>query len=165
MANDVKMGRPTSLTPELGIEICDRLIRVGSLRTVCEDSDMPNKATVFRWLLKAEGENAEQIHKDFSDQYIRAREHSKDFKFDELQHELKEIAEIPMYDANGMPVLDNDGNQAKAMTTQSVGFAKLTFDAFKWQSSKENPKKYGDRVEHDVGGNLVINLTDKDSQA
>jgi len=158
-------GRPTSLTPEVGTEICDRLIRIGSLRTVCEDKSLPSKTSVFRWLLKAELEDSDDMYRIFRDQYIRAREHSKDFKFDELHHELKEIAEIPVYDANGLPVLDNNGKQAMAMTTQSVGFAKLTFDAFKWQSAKENPKKYGDKVEHDVGGNLVINLTDKDSQA
>lgn len=158
-------GRPTSLTPEIGTEICDRLVRIGSLRTVCDDKGMPDKSTIFRWLLKAELKESSDLYREFRDQYVRAREMAKDYKFDELEHSLKEIAEIPMVDQNGDPILDKDKNPIMSMTTQSVGFAKLSFDAFKWQSSKENPKKYGDKIEHEVGGNLIINLTDKDSQA
>ncbi len=156
MTEKKKKGRPPGLTPELGTEICDRLVRIGSLRSVCEADDMPAKTMIFRWLLKAEIENCDEMYKDFSDQYARARQLSKDYKFDELEHKLKELAEVEG---------EIDGEKQKIMTTQSVAFAKLHLDAFKWQSAKENPKKYGDKIEHEHGGNLIVNLTDKDSQA
>jgi len=157
MTDKKLLGRPTSLTLEIGTEICDRLVRIGSLRTVCSDEEMPSKSAVFRWLLKAEIKDCDVIYTDFRDQYARARQLSKDYKFDELEHTLKKLAVVEVEDENKGTV--------KAMTSQSVAFAKLHLDAFKWQAGKENPKKYGDKVEHDVSGSLVINLTDKDSQA
>ena len=45
---------------------------------------MPDKATVFRWLLAEE-------HKDFRNQYIRARDIQADVLFDEIH----QIADTP----------------------------------------------------------------------
>src|SRR5271168_2032411 len=71
------IGRPSLFTTELGDEICNRIADGESLRAICENADMPHKATVFRWLL------AEQ-HKDFCNQYIRARDIQADVLFDEI---------------------------------------------------------------------------------
>ena len=159
-------GRPSSLTPALGIELCDRLVSMGSLRTVCEADDMPSKTTVFRWLLKAEDDKNPEIFRVFRDQYVRAREHSYDNKFDELEHDLKDAAiSIPVFTAEGAPVLDSNGKQMMVMTAHSVSYAKLKLDAFKWQAGKENPKKYGDKLDVEHGGSVIVNIEDKDTQA
>lgn len=43
-------GRPTKYTKKLAEEICVRLSGGESLRAICRDQAMPNKATVMRWL-------------------------------------------------------------------------------------------------------------------
>src|SRR5271156_342956 len=45
------IGRPSLFTTELGDEICNRIADGESLRAICDEADMPDKATVFRWLL------------------------------------------------------------------------------------------------------------------
>jgi len=140
----------TTFTPELGTRVCDSLISVGSLRKVCEEDGMPSKTTVFRWLLKADIEDAEEKYIKFRDQYVRARQYSKDYKFDELEHELHSIAKVPVV-IDDVPLMV-DGKIVETVTTTSVALAKLHLDAFKWQSSKENPKKYGDKISQEVTG-------------
>lgn len=146
-----KAGRPLELTEEVALELCDRLVREGSLRTVCNAVDMPDKSSVFRWLLIAEKEDCDEIYQLFKDQYIRARELSKDYKFDELDHNLKDLAYEPV--VIGGKVVMEDGKPVMHMTSQSVSFAKLHLDSFKWQASKENPKKYGDKLQTDITSN------------
>src|SRR5271156_2970462 len=81
---NLPIGRPSLFNTELGDAICNRIADGESLRAICEDADMPHKATVFRWLL------AEQ-HKDFCNQYIRARDIQADVLFDEIH----QIADTP----------------------------------------------------------------------
>ena len=42
--------RPVEYTPEIGDTILDRLDKFETLRDICGDSAMPDKATVLRWL-------------------------------------------------------------------------------------------------------------------
>lgn len=59
------MGRPSEFTPEIANDICERLAEGESLRTICQDDDMPSRSTVRLW----RSGNAE-----FSAQYTHARE-------------------------------------------------------------------------------------------
>jgi hypothetical protein len=68
-------GRPSRFTQAIADEICERLSRGESLRTICEDDHMPGRATVHRWL----GES-----KAFQDQYARAREIQADYYADRI---------------------------------------------------------------------------------
>src|SRR5271156_6939608 len=72
-----RVGRPSLFTTELGDAICNRIADGESLRAICEEAHMRDKATVFRWL------SAEQ-HKDFCSQYIRAREAQADSLVDDI---------------------------------------------------------------------------------
>ena len=82
-------GRPTKYTVELANKICE-LVSVGvSLRAISELKDMPDKATIIRWL----GSNS-----DFCDQYARAREEQADFFADEII----EIADAVEEDSNAI---------------------------------------------------------------
>ena len=60
-------GRPTTYTPEIGNEICERIAEGETLRSICADSHMPAKSTVLLWVV-------DQNHQEFSDQYMIARE-------------------------------------------------------------------------------------------
>jgi len=68
--------------------------------------------------------------KDFSDMYARAREERADLLFEELF----EIADKPCT------------NQVEVQQQRN------RLDTRKWALSKLAPRKYGDRVEHDVKG-------------
>lgn len=70
------MGRPTDYSQETADKICEGLETGLSLRKVCESPDMPDKATVLRWVAK---------HPEFRDQYAQAREIGVEVRFDELE--------------------------------------------------------------------------------
>lgn len=113
-------GRPCDFTPEIANEICDRLAKGESLRSICADTEagwLPGETTVRRWLAGLEDWNEE-----FRRQYAHAREAQADTKFDEAD------------------------TIAKAATVENVQVARLQIDTIKWQTSKLAPKKYGDKV-------------------
>lgn len=68
------LGRPSDFTQELADKICERIADGESLRAICRDDEMPNKATVFRWLAS---------NTDFCDQYTHARDSQADSLFDD----------------------------------------------------------------------------------
>src|SRR6266540_1581255 len=72
--------RPSIYSPKLADRICERLADGESLRAICADADMPDKATVLRW--------ADQ-NLEFRAHYARARELLVEF----WAHELIEIAD------------------------------------------------------------------------
>lgn len=125
-------GRPTDYNEEIAKTICERLSDGESLRAICLADDMPNKGTVFVWLSK---------HKEFADQYAKARE----VQAERMAEEILEIAD--------------DGRNDTYETENGVGTnhdviarSRLRVDARKWLASKMFPKKYGDKVQQEVSG-------------
>lgn len=70
-----KMGRPTVFSEELISEFLYRIAKGRSVKSVCDDKDMPHRSTIYEWL----AQNA-----DFSDRYARASEQRADQYFDEM---------------------------------------------------------------------------------
>jgi hypothetical protein len=64
-AAQAKVGRPSDYNAEVSAAICAKLADGESLRQICANENMPDKATVFRWL---------DLHRQFRDQYARARD-------------------------------------------------------------------------------------------
>lgn len=134
-----KIGRPTDYNQAIADRVCNQIANGESLRTICDGKDdMPDKATVFRWL---------RIHEIFRDQYTRAREEAKWAMFDRLE----EIA------TDGR----NDWMEDQYMKGASPGWkvngeavqrSKLRIDTIKWQLSKLAPKEYGDKMDHTTNG-------------
>jgi len=60
-----KMGRPSNYNERLAEEFCRRIAMGRSLRSVCEDPDMPGSSTVIEWKLEKA---------DFAARYARAME-------------------------------------------------------------------------------------------
>ncbi len=110
-------GRPTLYSDEVAAEICRRLMNGESLRAICGTDNMPERATVHAWL--ADGE-----HKDFLDQYARAREVQADAYADDIVFEADQ-----------------------AFDKDSAAAAKVKVDARKWVASKLKPKRYGDKLD------------------
>ncbi len=134
-------GRPSLYTEALAAKICRRLAEGETLRAICRDTAMPDKATVLRWL-------ADEAKADFRDQYAHARDMQADALFDEAL----EIAD----DASGDWSTDKDGK--KTLDHEHVQRSRLRVDTRKWAAGKLAPKRYGDKLQHtgDGGGPIRV---------
>lgn len=138
-------GRPSDYTQEIADAICERIADGESLRKICSEPDMPNKATVFRWLA---------IHKTFSDQYAKAREAQADALFDEIL----DISDDGRNDY--MESVDDDGGVAYKLNGEHIQRSRLRVDARKWMAGKLRPKKYSDKLEVEHSGHVKHSLTE-----
>ena len=126
-------GRPTDFAQETADIICERIANGESLRGICGEEGMPDKATVFRWLNK---------HESFRDQYARAREAQADAVFDDILT----IADDGRND--WMERKNADGENIGWMENgEALRRSQLRIDARKWMAGKLKPKKYGDKLE------------------
>lgn len=69
------MSRPSDYDEDVADLICRGIAEGKSLRAICRDESLPDKATVFRWLA---------AHDDFATKYARAREVQAEFHHDEM---------------------------------------------------------------------------------
>jgi hypothetical protein len=120
---------------EIADTICERIANGESLRAICSEDDMPNKANVFRWLAADE---------TFRDQYARARETQADSLFDEILT----IADTPMEGSKTKIT----ANGIETTTGDMIEHRRLQVDARKWMAGKLQPKKYGDKITQELTG-------------
>lgn len=114
-------GRST-YTPELGHEICRRLLEGTPLKIICREEGMPPESTVRLWVLDdAQG---------FAALYARARL----VGYHTMADEIIEIADNPERDP------------------ASVNRDRLKVDTRKWLLSKALPKIYGDKLTAELTG-------------
>jgi hypothetical protein len=134
-------GRPSSFTQEIADTICQRIADGQSLRSICSLEAMPGQTTVFRWL---------ESNEAFRDQYARAREVQADTLFDEIL----DIADdgrndwIERHDQEGTATGYRENGEAMRRS-------QLRIDARKWMAGKLRPKKYGDKIELEHGGQVI----------
>lgn len=163
-----KRGRPSTYTPEIAAEICERLAAGESLLDICSPDFPVRESTVRGWVL--------DDHNGFAAKYLRARELG-------LEHEADEIKRLADQCREGEKVKRTETGErscskcdrrlkwqggwihaadksplcagAKAemvyetevLTADMVERSKLQIDARKWRLSKMLPKRYGDRLE------------------
>jgi hypothetical protein len=131
------VGRPTTYTPDVVATILSRMADGESLRSICQDEDMPCKVTFFRWLMR---------HQELKEAYIEAREMQADSLFEE-------VLEVGREDPQTSKTFDEDGNMiSERVDSGEVQHRKLKIDTLKWAAGKLRPKKYGDltQVQGDV---------------
>jgi hypothetical protein len=130
------LGRPSSYTDHIAQLICLRISEGESLRTITQDEEMPDRATIYRWLLQ---------RPDFCDQYARAREEQADTLADEILAIADETPEMN-------PIIDKRTGELIEMQMHSayVQWQKNRIDARKWTAMKLRPKKYGDMVRQSI---------------
>lgn len=128
-------GRPSKFTQELADEICERISEGESLRRICLSEHMPERRTVFSWLMKPEFEG-------FQHQYTRARE----LQAENFADEMNDIADDGSNDY--MENVDDQGAViGYKLNGEHIQRSKLRIDTRKWIASKLKPKKYGDKLE------------------
>lgn len=117
-------GRPSSYTQDLAERVCVLIAQGDSVAKIGEMDGMPDARTIFRWLASNAGGD-EDDPASFRQQYMRARASRADARFERLD----EIMELV-----GKGKLD-------------PAAARVMMDAIKWQSGKENAKRYGEKVQ------------------
>lgn len=98
--------------------ICIRLMDGESLRKICSDESMPDKATVLRWL-------NDQEDKEFATSIARAR----DLQADAIDDDIADIV-ARLLDGKLDP-----------------NVAKTAIWAHQWRAGKLRPKRYGDKLD------------------
>ena len=136
------MARPTIYSDELATTICARIASGESVRSICQDDDMPVKSTVMLWLIDGE-------HQFFSDQYAKARQ----IQAETLADELFDIADDGTND--WMKRAGKDGEEAYILNGEAVARSRLRVDTRKWFLSKVLPKFADKPAEADTSGKLV----------
>lgn len=138
-----KVGRHSKYTNEIAEEIC-HLISTTSrgLVSICSGEDMPSTVTVYSWLNNPE-------HKEFLNNYTRAREAQADLLADEIIAIADDGSKDTKirYDAHGVPYKGED--------TEWTSRSRLRVDARKWKASKLAPKKYGDKLDVTTDGDKL----------
>lgn len=129
------MPRQTDYTDDKANIICERIADGESLKAICGGEDMPDKATVFRWL---------SVNETFRDLYARARE----AQADALVDEIPDIADDGTNDWMERHSPDGE-NLGWRENGEAVSRSKLRVDARKWVAAKLRPKKYGEKLEVD----------------
>ena len=126
-------GRPSIYSEELTDEICGRIANGQSLNSICKLDGMPAVSGVYRWMRE---------YPAFLDKYTRAREDQADT----LADEILDIADEKIDDF----IIDEEGN--KRPNPDTVQRSKLRVEARKWIAAKLKPKKYGEKIDHNIGG-------------
>lgn len=124
-----KGGRPTTYSLELASIICSHIANGESIRAISAREEMPAMSSIFLWL---------SIHKEFAEQYARAKEEQAELLADEI---------VSIADEEQVFIKERDGGMTE-VTFDSVAVARnrLRIDARKWVASKLKPKKYGDKL-------------------
>jgi hypothetical protein len=132
-AKGKKIGRPSSFTQQIADIICIRISEGESLKSITLDEDMPDRATVYRWLAADPA---------FCDMYARAREDQADTLADEIMAIADETPDLN-------PILDKHGALIEIQLHSAyLQWQKQRIDARKWTAMKLKPKKYGERLVH-----------------
>lgn len=114
--DQTKCGRPTAYTKEIGDIIFGRLYRRG-IGSICADPDMPDKATVYRWLRE---------HKEFRKVYAFACT----CRADDLCDDIYEI----LFEEPGEPVEFVRGGQIvrTSASAHDLALSRIRIDVRKW---------------------------------
>jgi len=130
------MGRPSKRTPEVVDEICERLSKGEPLAVICRDEHMPHRSTVSDW---------ESADEDVSRRIARAREEGEDA-----------IAADCLLIADDAGDDFRMGEKSVLADTDHIQRSKLRIDTRLKLLAKWNPRKWGDRIEHEHTGRVTL---------
>lgn len=133
------MGRPSKYTPELADEICERLSKGEPLTQICRSEHMPDRTTVHDW---------RAANEEFSQRFARA----KDDGYDSIAMDCLHIADETGKDTK----YTEHGEQADS---EWITRSRLRVDTRLKLLAKWDPKRYGDKIEHDVQGAIKVEIT------
>lgn len=125
-------GRPSKFTQEIADEICRRLSQGEPLAQICRDDNMPAVRTVSDW---------KKAHETFSADFVRAREDG----FDQIAADCLDIADETTFDT----LIGDNGDRPN---TEWISRSKLRIETRLKLLAKWDPKRYGDKMDLNHGG-------------
>lgn len=125
-------GRPSTFTREIADQICDRLADGEPLRQICRDEAMPAWRTVYDW---------KAAHEDFAARIA----HARDAGFDAIAEQCLDIADDTASDTI-------EGEHGDRPNTEWISRSKLRVETRLKLLAKWDPKRYGDKVDVNHGG-------------
>lgn len=129
------MAKPSLYSEETAALICERIATGESLRSICDDEDMPGLRTVFDWL-------ADERYAIFRTKYARAREVQADTLFDEMLDIADDGRNDWMEKHNGDGQVTGYQENGEALRRSD-----LRIKTRQWMAAKLQPKKYGDKLD------------------
>lgn len=118
MVKRIGPGRPSVYSDELIDTICTRIAGGESLRSICQDVDMPAISTILLWVVDGK-------HPEFSERYAQAREAQGHSDADRIREVMAAVA-------------------AGQMTPQQ---GKVIIDGLKWIAERQAPRQYAAKSE------------------
>ena len=143
-------GRPTTLTDELALAICELISTGHSLRQIEKIEGMPAKNVILRWVVRVE-----EPYRSFGAQYARACD---------VRAELwaEEVVDIADDGSNDWYERENkDGSTERVLDHENINRSRVRIDTRKWLLSKVLPKKYGDKLDVKHEGGIIVNINRK----
>lgn len=122
----------TKYNPETVDKLCDLIASGYSLRQIGKIDGMPYKSTVMAWV---------RDKPEFQERYARA-------KRDQAEAFAEEIIDIADESTNDW--MEREGK--KVADKDAIARSRLRIDTRKWIMAKMLPKKYGDNINHNHGG-------------
>jgi len=133
-----KKGRPTTFDQKIADKACAELEMGKTLRQVCrENADFPPENVIRGW--------AARDVQGFYAQYARAR----DIGLDAMAEDLFEIADDG---SNDFMKITKGDESYEVENKEVVNRSKLRVEMRKWYLSKLAPKRYGDKLTHELTG-------------
>lgn len=126
-----KLGRPSTYRAEIADEIIRRLSNGEPLRQICRDEHMPHWTTVYDW---------KDANEEFSLRFVRARD---------IGHDAIAEDTISLIDETPERTMTEFGDKVDPGFVQ---WQKNRVEQRLKLLSKWNPKKYGDKVDLNHGG-------------
>lgn len=124
-------GRPSSYTDDIATQICERVVKGETLKSICEDEGFPSYVTVWRW----ENERAE-----FRKSLRRAREAGMFYLVDEC-------IDISDDSSRDVKVVEGrNGELREEPNTEFMARSRLRIETRMRIAGKLNKKVFGDKV-------------------
>jgi len=126
----LNMARAFNWTNEVASHICEDIESGLTLRAVAEKNGI-SKALILKKVASSP---------EFRDQYAHAMDVRTEVDCDALADEISQEPETNKF----------------GVDSGWVAWQRLRVDTMKWLLSKRNPKKYGERIQQDISGELGI---------
>jgi len=134
----IKTGRRPAFKKEIGVYICEHLMRGRSLTSILKDKGMPTMPTVYAWLNK----NSKTYEPDFLEAYVMARE----IQAEVLADEIKDIADDGSNDT--YKVYNEKTKKLETKTDiDHIKRSQLRVESRKWLAAHLLPRKYSDKMQ------------------
>jgi len=129
-----KMGRPSIYSEEIAKIVCRETAEGKSLRSICENKDLPHRRTIMYWL-------QDDDKTDFFHRYTRA----KLIRAECMADDLLDIADDSVNDYMEMQK-EEGAAPVLAYNKENVNRTRIRVDTRKWYLGKVLPKVYGDAL-------------------